>query len=157
MHPLLNIAVGAARRAGEVIVRSLDRVGALVVSEKGRNDFVSEVDRAAEQAVIAAIRKAYPSHGFLAEESGAQAGDDYTGRIRAAALEVPGVLGIEQLRVRKSGLEYFADIHVEVDPAMTVAEGHAIGHAVKDRLVDGFPTLRDVLVHLEPHERPTAS
>ena len=78
MHPLLNIAVGAARRAGEVIVRSLDRVGALVVSEKGRNDFVSEVDRAAEQAVIAAIRKAYPSHGFLAEESGATAGDEYT-------------------------------------------------------------------------------
>jgi myo-inositol-1(or 4)-monophosphatase len=78
MHPLLNIAVGAARRAGDVIVRSLDRVGALTVSEKGRNDFVSEVDRAAEQVLIAAIRKAYPSHGFLAEESGAQAGDDYT-------------------------------------------------------------------------------
>src|SRR5262245_37846352 len=78
MHPLLNIAVGAARRAGDVIVRSLDRVGALAVSEKGRNDFVSEVDRAAEQAVIAAIRKAYPAHGFLAEESGASAGDDYT-------------------------------------------------------------------------------
>jgi myo-inositol-1(or 4)-monophosphatase len=78
MHPLLNIAVGAARRAGEVIVRSLDRVGALVVSEKGRNDFVSEVDRAAEQVLIAAIRKSYPSHGILAEESGAAAGDDYT-------------------------------------------------------------------------------
>jgi myo-inositol-1(or 4)-monophosphatase len=78
MHPLLNIAVGAARRAGEVIVRSLDRIGALTVSEKGRNDFVSEVDRAAEQALIAAIRKAYPGHGFLAEESGAAPGDDYT-------------------------------------------------------------------------------
>ena len=78
MHPLLNIAIGAARRAGDVIVRSLDRVGALVVSEKGRNDFVSEVDRAAEQVLIAAIRKAYPSHGFLAEESGATEGDDYT-------------------------------------------------------------------------------
>jgi len=78
MHPLLNIAIGAARRAGDVIVRSLDRVGALVVSEKGRNDFVSEVDRAAEQVVIAAIHKAYPSHGILAEESGAQPGDDYT-------------------------------------------------------------------------------
>ena len=78
MHPLLNIAIGAARRAGDVIVRSLDRVGALVVSEKGRNDFVSEVDRAAEQVLIASIRKAYPSHGFLAEESGAQAGDEYT-------------------------------------------------------------------------------
>ncbi len=59
-------------------MRSLDRVGALVVSEKGRNDFVSEVDRAAEQVLIATIRKSYPSHGFLAEESGAAAGDDYT-------------------------------------------------------------------------------
>src|SRR5918993_615250 len=78
MHPLLNIAIGAARRAGDVITRSLDRVGTLTVSEKNRNDFVSEVDRAAEQVVIAAIRKAYPSHGFLAEESGATAGDDYT-------------------------------------------------------------------------------
>jgi myo-inositol-1(or 4)-monophosphatase len=78
MHPLLNIAIGAARRAGDVIIRSLDRVGTLVVSEKGRNDFVSEVDRAAEQAVIAAIHKAYPTHGILAEESGAHAGDDYT-------------------------------------------------------------------------------
>ena len=78
MHPLLNIAVGAARRAGEVIVRSLDRVGGVTVSEKSRNDFVTEVDRAAEQVLIAAIRKAYPSHGFLAEESGAAAGDDYT-------------------------------------------------------------------------------
>jgi myo-inositol-1(or 4)-monophosphatase len=78
MHPLLNIAVSAARRAGEVIVRSLDRVGALAVSEKGRNDFVSEVDRAAEQVLIATVRKSYPAHGFLAEESGAAAGDDYT-------------------------------------------------------------------------------
>jgi myo-inositol-1(or 4)-monophosphatase len=78
MHPLLNIAVGAARRAGEVIVRSLDRVGALAVSEKGRNDFVSEVDHAAEQALVAAIRKAYPGHGFLAEESGSTPGDEYT-------------------------------------------------------------------------------
>jgi myo-inositol-1(or 4)-monophosphatase len=78
MHPLLNIAIGAARRAGEVIVRSLDRVGTLTVSEKNRNDFVSEVDRAAEQVLIAAIRKAYPTHGFLAEESGAAPGDEYT-------------------------------------------------------------------------------
>ncbi|MGH8196942.1 MAG: inositol monophosphatase family protein [Steroidobacteraceae bacterium] len=78
MHPLVNIAVGAARRAGETIVRNLDRVGGVTVSEKSRNDFVSEVDRAAEQALIAAIRKSYPSHGFLAEESGRQSGDEYT-------------------------------------------------------------------------------
>ncbi|MGH8251352.1 MAG: inositol monophosphatase family protein [Steroidobacteraceae bacterium] len=78
MHPLVNIAVGAARRAGELIVRNLDRVGGVTVSEKSRNDFVSEVDRAAEQALIATIRKAYPGHGILAEESGRHEGDDYT-------------------------------------------------------------------------------
>lgn len=78
MHPLVNIAVGAARRAGEMIVRNLDRVGGVTVTEKSRNDFVSEVDRAAEQAAITAIRKAYPDHGILAEESGSHAGDEYT-------------------------------------------------------------------------------
>jgi myo-inositol-1(or 4)-monophosphatase len=78
MHPLVNIAVGAARRAGEVIVRNLDRGGGITASEKSRNDFVSEVDRAAEQVLIATIRKSYPDHGFLAEESGRHDGNDYT-------------------------------------------------------------------------------
>src|SRR5687768_18256197 len=69
MHPLLNIAISAARRAGDVIVRALDRVGTLTVSEKNRNDFVSEVDRAAEQVLIATIRKAYPAHGRSEEHT----------------------------------------------------------------------------------------
>src|ERR1700741_3673403 len=77
MHPLLNIAIGAARRAGDVIPRSLERGGALAVDEKGRNDFVTEVDRAAEREIIAAIHKAYPDHGILAEESGRVEGDDW--------------------------------------------------------------------------------
>ena len=77
MHPLVNIAVGAARRAGELIIRSLDRAAGLTVGEKGSNDFVTEVDRAAEREIIAAIRKFYPGHGILAEESGRQDGDDY--------------------------------------------------------------------------------
>lgn len=77
MHPLVNIAVGAARRAGELIARNLDRAGGVSVSEKSRNDFVTEIDHAAEQLVIAAIRKAYPQHGILAEESGRQGGDEY--------------------------------------------------------------------------------
>lgn len=80
-----------------------------------------------------------------------QADDDFVRRIREVALVVPGVRDVEKLRVRKSGLEYFADIHVEVDSQMTVAEGHRIGHAVKDRLVQTFPSLRDALIHLEPH------
>jgi len=70
VQPLLNIAVKAARRAGEVIIRSLNRLESLTVASKGRNDFVTEVDRAAEQEIIAIIRKHYPQHAFLAEESG---------------------------------------------------------------------------------------
>jgi myo-inositol-1(or 4)-monophosphatase len=69
-QPLLNIAVRAARRAGEVIVRSLNRLEALTITSKGRNDFVSEVDHAAEQEIIGTIRRSYPNHAFLAEESG---------------------------------------------------------------------------------------
>jgi len=70
VQPLLNIAVRAARRAGEVIIRSLNRLESLTVTAKGRTDFVTEVDRAAEAEIIAVIRRHYPQHAFLAEESG---------------------------------------------------------------------------------------
>jgi cation diffusion facilitator family transporter len=79
-----------------------------------------------------------------------QAAEPLVRHIREVAASVPEVRGVEKLRVRKSGLEYFADIHIEVDPQMTVAEGHRIGHVVKDRLLSEFSQLRDVLVHLEP-------
>jgi len=70
MHPLLNIAVKAARRAGSIINRAaLDR-SKLEVRAKRANDFVTQVDGAAEQAAIDIVRKAYPDHGFIAEESG---------------------------------------------------------------------------------------
>jgi divalent metal cation (Fe/Co/Zn/Cd) transporter len=61
------------------------------------------------------------------------------------------VRAVEKLRVRKTGLEFLADMHLEVDAQTTVAEGHRIGHAVKDVLVQQFQALRDVLIHLEPH------
>jgi cation diffusion facilitator family transporter len=70
--------------------------------------------------------------------------------VRREAHLVPGVLGIEKLLVRKSGLEYLVDIHVEIDPHMSVWQGHAIGHAVKDRLLERIVTVKDVLVHIEP-------
>ncbi|HYB66346.1 MAG TPA: inositol monophosphatase family protein, partial [Steroidobacteraceae bacterium] len=76
MQPLLNIAVRAARRAGEVIVRSLNRLESLTISSKGRNDFVSEVDYAAEREIIGTIRRHYPQHAFLAEESGRSGEND---------------------------------------------------------------------------------
>jgi myo-inositol-1(or 4)-monophosphatase len=70
MHPMLTIAVKAAREAGRIINRASQDVGALKIQSKTFNDFVSEVDRSAEQAIIDTIRGAYPDHGFLGEESG---------------------------------------------------------------------------------------
>jgi cation diffusion facilitator family transporter len=84
-----------------------------------------------------------------------QADPDFVERIRAAALAVPDVQNVEKLWVRKSGLEYFADIHIQVDGGMTVAAGHGVGHVVKDVLLSQFATLRDVLIHLEPAEDGT--
>jgi len=71
MHPMLNIAVRAARRAGSIINRAALAGGGLEVRSKRKNDFVTEVDRAAEASIIETIRKAYPEHAILGEESGA--------------------------------------------------------------------------------------
>jgi myo-inositol-1(or 4)-monophosphatase len=70
MQPLLNIAVRAARRAGDIIVRAIPRLDAVEVHSKGRNDYVTEIDRAAEADIIETIRRLHPDHAFLAEESG---------------------------------------------------------------------------------------
>ena len=70
MHPTLNIAVKAARRAASVINRASTQLDLLTVQSKSPNDFVTEVDRAAEQAIIEVLRDAFPGHGILAEESG---------------------------------------------------------------------------------------
>jgi myo-inositol-1(or 4)-monophosphatase len=77
MQPLLNIAVRAARKAGDLILRSLPRLESIQVASKGRNDFVTDVDRHAEQEIIATIRRAHPDHGILAEESGRSGGDEF--------------------------------------------------------------------------------
>jgi myo-inositol-1(or 4)-monophosphatase len=70
MHPMLNIAVKAARRAGGVINRASRNLDVLAVREKAANDYVSEVDREAEQTIIRTVLEAYPKHSILAEESG---------------------------------------------------------------------------------------
>jgi myo-inositol-1(or 4)-monophosphatase len=76
-QPMLNTAIRAARLAGDLILRSADKVDQLRVDQKGRNDYVSEVDRMAEREIINIIKTAYPDHGILAEESGAHEGNDY--------------------------------------------------------------------------------
>ncbi len=77
MQPLLNIAIRAARRAGDLIVRNLDRVPTLGVRSKSRNDFVTEIDQLAERDIIETIRRTHPDHGFLGEESGRSGGDEF--------------------------------------------------------------------------------
>jgi len=80
-----------------------------------------------------------------------QAAPGLVADVRRVAEQVPGVCAVEKLWVRKTGLEYLTDIHIEVDERLSVAEGHRISHCVKDRLLESFPALRDVLVHLEPY------
>jgi myo-inositol-1(or 4)-monophosphatase len=77
MQPLLNIAVRAARRAGDLIAQSLNRAPTLEARAKSRNDFVTEIDHRAEQDIIATIRRSHPDHAFLAEESGRSGAGDY--------------------------------------------------------------------------------
>ena len=70
MHPYVNTAVQAARKAGRLILRSFDDVENLKIMTKAQNDFVTHVDQAAEQMIIDTLRKAYPDHAFFGEEGG---------------------------------------------------------------------------------------
>lgn len=77
MHPMLHIAVKAARRAGNIINRATRNLDIVTVTEKAANDYVSNVDHEAEQAIIRTLLEAYPDHSILAEESGAAGKSDY--------------------------------------------------------------------------------
>ncbi|WP_297189457.1 inositol monophosphatase family protein [uncultured Porticoccus sp.] len=76
MEPMVNIALRAARKAGEMIARATERVDLIRIDEKGRNDFVTEIDHAAEKEIIYHLRKAFPDHTILGEESGLLEGDN---------------------------------------------------------------------------------
>ena len=81
-----------------------------------------------------------------------QADEETVNEIRRIASEFSEVAMIEKLRVRKSGLECFVEIHVQVPGDLSVNDGHRIGHDVKDKLLAAMPKIRDVLVHIEPCE-----
>ena len=90
---MLNTAIKAAHAAGDIIARSADRIEQLQIENKDKHDFVTEIDRSAEQEIIGILRKAYPDHSFLGEESGEHKPND-------AALEKarkinPGVDAVE--------------------------------------------------------------
>src|SRR3989338_1426466 len=69
-HPTVNIAVKAARKAGDIILRSLDKVSSIKIEEKGHNDWVTNIDKAAEAAIVDSLHSVFPRHNFLTEETG---------------------------------------------------------------------------------------
>jgi myo-inositol-1(or 4)-monophosphatase len=88
MQPMTNVALRAARQAGQIMLRSMDRIDTLSVEEKGRNDFVSNVDREAESVIIDALHKAYPEHAIRGEEHG----DAYSGSTAGTASEFTWII-----------------------------------------------------------------
>ncbi|MEF8981113.1 inositol monophosphatase family protein [Thiohalorhabdus sp.] len=107
MHPMLNTAIRAARTSGDMIVRSLERLDEFTVSDKGRHDFVTEVDQAAEATIVDALHKAYPDHAIVGEEGGTH---HEGGRYRWIVDPLDGTTNFLQ------GLPHFAvSIALEVD------------------------------------------
>ncbi|GAB3756765.1 cation diffusion facilitator family transporter [Spirosoma pomorum] len=88
-----------------------------------------------------------PSFGEIMDEVPA---GDWQQELEALAMSVPQVQGIDKFRVRKTGFEFFVDLHVLVPGQLTVTEGHAIAHAVKDAILKAKPAVYDVLIHIEP-------
>ena len=74
----------------------------------------------------------------------------FNAQIKKIAADISGVSAVEKCKVRKMGFHYFVDLHVEVDPQMTVQRGHEIAHLVKDEIRRQLPAVHDVLVHIEP-------
>ncbi|MDF3129668.1 cation diffusion facilitator family transporter [Kiritimatiellaeota bacterium B1221] len=91
--------------------------------------------------------------GALHEALDGAVAPELEAEVRQHANEIEGVANIEKCLIRKSGIGYFVEIHVEVPGQMTVSKGHAIGHDVKEHLIETMPNLFDVVVHLEPMER----
>jgi len=76
-------------------------------------------------------------------------------RISEIAAAIPDVIRVEKCIVRKMGYHFFVDMHLEVDPRMTVQQAHEVAHEVKDRIRRELPTVYDVLVHIEPAGQST--
>jgi divalent metal cation (Fe/Co/Zn/Cd) transporter len=72
--------------------------------------------------------------------------------ISTAALDTPGVLAIEKLKIRKTGTAYYVDIHVQAEPAMTLHDAHILSGMVKSAIRQRIPAAAGVLIHMEPYE-----
>jgi len=132
-------------------ITSLAAAVGISVSLLGGPGYASADDVA---AVVAAAIIAWNGwrllHPALNELMDAAPSKEIVDKIRRAASSITGVQRVEKCIVRKTGHRYFVDMHVEVDPAMSVQQGHAIAHAVKEKVQRELPAVKDVLVHIEP-------
>jgi cation diffusion facilitator family transporter len=135
-------------------ITSLAASVGITVSLIGGNGYESADDFAAiaAAAIIAfnGWRVLRPALSELMDESPSL---EVIEKIGKTAATIPGVERVEKCIVRKSGHRYWVDMHVEVDPLMTVQRGHGIAHEVKDKVREQYPAVRDVLVHVEPSNK----
>jgi len=101
--------------------------------------------------VINAYKIARPAAGELLDE---ELDPGLNQLLRQTAATVPGVIKVEKCHTRKMGITAHADMHVWVEEQLSVAEGHRIAHAVKDRIRETYPRLADVMIHIEPAHKP---
>jgi cation diffusion facilitator family transporter len=132
-------------------ITSLAAAVGISVSLLGGKSYASADDVA---AIVAAVIIAWNGWRLLQpalnELMDAAPNPDIVDKIRHAGGSISGVRRVEKCIVRKTGHRYLVDMHVEVDPAMSVQQGHAIAHAVKDKVKHTVPAVKDVLVHIEP-------
>lgn len=151
MHPMLNIATQAARNAAKIILRNVDRLDRVTVTDKGNKDFVTDVDRLVEEEIIRTIQKSYPDHAILAEESGKLAGSDYCWIIDPIDGTTNFIHGFPQFAIsialkNKNQLE----VGLVYDPLRNelFTAAHGRGAHLNDRRirVSGVKNLKDALV-----------
>jgi len=110
-------------------------------------------------ALLAAVIILYNSYQIfrpaLSEIMDEHLYDELIANVRKTSLEVPGVLGTEKCQVRKVGMRFYIDLHIEVDGNLSVREGHDISHQLKSRLRHDYPEVADILIHIEPFLPPT--
>ena len=149
------VVVDAWHHRSDAITSAAAGVG-ITIALVGGAGYESADDWAALAAcaVILAngFRFARTAVGELMDSSPATAPAD---EIRATALTIDGARGIEKILIRKMGPVWYVDLHLEVDPTMTVERAHGVGHDVKDAIMAKWPAVADVLVHVEPH-KPSA-
>lgn len=151
----LAVAGDAAHHRSDAITSAAAFVGILVAILGGEGWERADDIAALVAAGVILVNAFLLGRGALAELLDEASHGELEQDVERLAAEVPGVVAAHKCRVRKVGSDLWADLHVHVDGAMSVRDGHAVAHRVKDRIRDAHPRVRDVLIHVEPAAPPT--